>query len=379
LRPIAAETVWTLATAAPELGGVVPPLVAPPSFGWGDRGDHLRPPGHRRAFYVREGEGWRATKGTEPTCDDFPGFVTSLTQNVVRVEASTGPLGRSVLAMSAELPSIEKWPVLEGKVPGAVTLGEALAEAKAACAVQRAAVARYGAPLRLPVPLAVYRLSDDVGERVLAALAPHLGSRAFELTRAICANGLAAYVYRYPSLPLRVAYLEAPDAPLGQIPGVLRRRRDALRLSLDVEQATAGWIRTLARLFALGFVPAHPASVLGGNCLQLQNAVVDGGFCDAGSIAPAAEIRGERALREAVRAGITELARTLLRLHVGRATEAAALADRLPDLFAALAGAVSDELRADPGPVDPRLAEILVERPPGAEAVRRILFALDGE
>src|SRR5262249_57924643 len=95
----------------------------------------------------------------------------------------------------AELTGLDKLALIEGKVPGCVTLAEALADARAALAVQRAHVARHGAPARLPFPLVVARWPDPVAERALAALRPRLRRRAREVVEPAVRASLPVYVY----------------------------------------------------------------------------------------------------------------------------------------------------------------------------------------
>src|SRR5262249_47800802 len=122
----------------------------------------IRPPGHRRSFYRRVDGGVVALKGSEPTCEDFPSWVAEMAANPVHVELTYGQPHADMLLARAEMRATEKWALIEGKVPGGYTVREGLDEARAALDFQRAHVARYGAPARAPLPLAVLRWPEEV-------------------------------------------------------------------------------------------------------------------------------------------------------------------------------------------------------------------------
>ena len=355
---IGADTAASLAVGVPVLRDVHEVDHAP----------YLRPPGHRRAFYVRGGDGVLAVKGTEPLATNFGDFLDELGAARVLVECRLGSPAIDRTLSRAELSGLDKFPILEGKVPGVVTLREALGEARAALAVQRAHVARHGRPARLPVPVFVGRWPEPVAARVATELAARMDGRGLDLALAALAGGLAVYAYRYPAVPLRLAHLSVPDARRGtDVAG----RLAAIAGHVDPRAVLDGWLGLTARLLALGFVAKDPRAVVSGDCLQIQNACLDGGFADVESVVESAGL-DERALRDAVRRTAHELALDATRLLFGIKTSTVDLRDRLPDLVVLVWNDLAARVAAD-APADRRIVEILRGAPDTYGALVRTL------
>jgi len=213
----------------------------------------VRPVNHHRAFYWTLGPGRVvAFKGTEIVAADLDDSIARLAR------------GRRF-----ELRHLDHYPVRERKVPFALRLGEALREAENAALLQAAYVARYRALARVPLPLFVFRWSDDEVARFRGQLAPHLTRYVLDLVDELLASGLGVYVYYYPGIPLRVRELASPiDATL---------------------DAVDDWVKLVARILALGFFPCSYVQADTGQMIQDQNAVVDGGFVDTDSLHAMAE------------------------------------------------------------------------------------------
>lgn len=354
------EQVHALATGVPGLRSVAP--LAEPTL--------ARPPTHRRAFYVRARSGAvLGIKGTEPHAYDFGALLEELEGARVHVELRLGnPLVDRTLTR-AELTALEKFPLLEGKVPGCVTLREALADARSALAVQRAHLQKHGEPARLPLPVFVGRWSDDTGEAVLAALRSRLHGRAWDVVEPSVRAGLGVYVYAYPTLPSRLIELVVPDATRRR---ELAIRREALRAVLDPARLFERWVALAARLIALGFVPKDPATLVTGDCLQVQNLVLDGGFADTESLV-ACDALSDRALRDALRRTAHELAIAATRLLVGMWASTVDFRDRVPDLFATVWRALAVEVLRHPELADPRVRELLEPSGSTYDALDQIL------
>jgi len=380
VRVEAAEPVWRAATDWPDAdrwigAGVGDALVAGVPILRDvhevDHGPYLRPSGHRRAFYVRDGAGAGgvlAVKGTEPLAANFGDFLDEIAAARVGVEVRLGSPAVDRTLSRAELGGLDKFPILEGKVPGAVTVREALGEAHAALAIQRAHVARHGAPARLPLPVLVGRWPAEVTGRVEAELKARMTGRGLDLALAALSGGLGVYVYRYPTVPIRLAHLAVPDARRG---ADVAGRLAAIARHVDPRAIVDGWLGLTARMLALGFVPKDPRAVVSGDCLQVQNACLDGGFTDVESVAPSGGL-DERALRDAVRRTAHELALDATRLLFGLAASTVDLRDRLPDLFAIVWAELAARVEAD-APVDPRIVEILRARPDAYAALVKTL------
>jgi hypothetical protein len=165
--------------------------------------------------------------------------------------------------------------MVEGKVPGAVTETEAVAEFQIAEAVHMAHSRHYGGPAAMPVPLQVRRIPEHRARETATALIGVLSKPALERAELLIGEGLACLVQFYPSAPIR------SDSYAGSEFAALAKHFSKIPEAADM---IAGWLRLVARLLWLGYLPATVLSRDFGSCLNGQNATIDGGFCDAGSI-----------------------------------------------------------------------------------------------
>jgi len=169
----------------------------------------------------------------------------------------------------------------EKKVPGCLTVDEALREALAARMIQRAHLRHYGSLARLPFPLFVFRHRPETNTRIREQLQSFLSEAAFHALRPSLEAGLAVYVYYYPTPPVRVRDIEST------LEGLSFQRRSLKLLTLcDPERVIERWVQGVTRMLYLGVLPASLASLHTGSCCQPQNACLDGGFVDLDSLTP---------------------------------------------------------------------------------------------
>jgi hypothetical protein len=273
-------------------------LPAPPTTEAFVLESYYRPPGSARSFYQRlAGErprtdgrhrGVVAIKGMEPLSPTFRKGLLRLT--------APGHTPHTVA---------EHFVVQEGKVPACLTLDEAVTEAQRALELQRAHVAAYGQLARIPLPLFVFRHTDDTVTRVSGQLAAILSDTAGRLTSARASDGLGVYLYYYPSAPLRVTHLEylLRGRPFGQ-------RTLALLSICDPDVTIRRWVRVFVRMLYLGYLPGSLASLHTGLCCQPQNACVDGGFVDVDSVTPLSALRSDTDVTAALAYSVEEMVRT---------------------------------------------------------------------
>jgi hypothetical protein len=158
----------------------------------------------------------------------------------------------------------------EDKLPGCLLLSEAQAESSIAGMVHRR-LSDDGNPLaRLPLPVLCVRLPQTTAESAAREICSRASRTLWNKIEMLAASGLGAYVYWYPSVPLR-----ASQARLS--------RRSAIAMS-------EGWINLAARLLRAGFLPTTAQSQHRGHCCDRNNAVIDGGFTDMGSVVPVTEL-----------------------------------------------------------------------------------------
>jgi hypothetical protein len=78
------------------------------------------------------------------------------------------------------------------------------------------------------------------------------------------------------------------------------------------------WILLVARMLALGYFPNSPVNnYLIGQCLQWQNAVLDGGFVDVDSLQPMRDVHDPRSFHETFLAMLVDLCATIRAFLVG--------------------------------------------------------------
>ena len=230
-------------------------------------GRFYRLPNHNRSFCYSLAQSGSVVdspvfvfKGSEPLQRDFPVMLDWMLQ---------APLRRSTRVMA------DHFPLAEGKIPGALSLREAMHEAQIAHDVQKKHLTHYGELAKLPVPLLVHSICKQKNDACAAILRNKISPSAFDRIDPLLQNGLAIYVYYYPSPPVRANYL-------GDL-GMSQFKKFAQRAS-DEGRTVSNWARLLVRLLYLGYLPYSVRNEGLGACMDLGNAALDGGFCDPDSI-----------------------------------------------------------------------------------------------
>lgn len=253
-------------------GGV--PLM--PSSTPGEHGDLYRLKGHNRSVCLaltsdKSTADVVVLKGSEPLIEDFDHYLKWMTGT--QFGAWPRPLA-------------EHFPLFEGKAPGTVLLGEAMAEATTALAVQTRHLQHYGSLMRLPVPLLVWRLPEAAAVATIERLQARISEMAFERLEPGLRHGIGVLAYYYPAPPVRV-HAAGRSAFLWPAPAELASHRNLL------ERAVPGWITLGARLLWLGMLPTTPLSWRLGDIFDPNNACLDGGVCDVNSIHPITSATGD--------------------------------------------------------------------------------------
>ncbi|MBM7119162.1 AMP-binding protein [Archangium primigenium] len=303
-RPDSAP-VWDVAREAPALWrhleerepwlaelleGLRRELPVPPTNGTFDTGEHFRPAGHFRAFYQRgPGEGVLAFKGGEVRCEDQAGFLELLRQRLFERQARYSVTN-----------TLEYFLLQERKVPGALTLPEALTEARRAAELQGRFLEEYGAPGELPVPLLVVRWSEEVVARFRGRLLPLLSGFTLGIAEGELRDGLACYVYWFPQAPFpRVSHFAGTLAQESQRTGTggftnTRLIHATLKHNLDAGAVVDSWVRLTARFLWLGYFPSDIQHFKNGQCIEPQNVLLNGAFADVDSVLPMHQVTTDR-------------------------------------------------------------------------------------
>lgn len=308
------EIVWDarvhapqLLQARPELASIIEALGEAPwivqDLAPFDNGVEVRPFRHLRAFYRRIPTGVIAVKGSEP----LAGYVEPHLDAMQAFRIEYPGRGRSLFS------ALEHFPLVEQKIPLAVTVAEALEDTHAAVQVQSAYLTKFNTLASVPLPLAIVRWPTCVAELHLEKLKPRLSQRAMRIVEKQIEGGLGALIYFYPCVPLRVAHL---PTILGSAHGASAWRSKVSTLC-DPQITIDRWIDLVARLLVLGFMPSSIESIGVGHCLEMKNAVIDGGFVDLGSIIDMDLISSDQMFSETMLATIADLTKTVRHLLLG--------------------------------------------------------------
>lgn len=289
LRLQDAQTIWTLETESPVLwnrllreypwlesasadlkrGCPVGPSLEP--F---DQDDCVRPPRHMRAFYVKHSDGpVLAVKGSEV------------------VDEHLERAFRRFYSVGERWTPLEEFPLHEQKLGLAVYVEEAVNEAEITVQFQEEYLRAFDSLAAFPIHLMVYRFPQDVVDSYFATVEKFASDRAKHQSRLLGQNGLAAYVYFFPHLPLRVAHSVPSSASTGIVDA---RTRDAVlkkTCGLDPRSATEAYLTLASRMLALGFFPLSMASFGIGYCTSAQNVTVKGAMVDAESLYPFSKVK----------------------------------------------------------------------------------------
>lgn len=230
-------------------------------------GNFYRLPSHNRSFCysLTEGTSIRDApalvfKGSEPLLPDFPLMLDWMAQAALR---------KSSRVMS------DHFPLAEGKIPGALSLKEALREAEIALKLHKMHMTHYGTLAKVPVPMLIHILSEGAKAACAETLKRKLSYSAFDRIQPLILSGLAIYIYYYPSPPIRANYLGDMGAPQFKI---------FFAESVNADAVACEWARLIVRMLYLGFLPYSTHNEGLGACMDFGNAALDGGFCDPDSI-----------------------------------------------------------------------------------------------
>jgi acyl-CoA synthetase (AMP-forming)/AMP-acid ligase II len=265
-------------------------IPVPPTNGTFEAGGFFRPQGHFRSFYQRgPGESVLAIKGAEVRCEDQLGFLQLLQQRLFERFAKYSVTN-----------TLEYFLIQERKVPGALTLPEALTEAQRAAELQGRFLEEFGEPGGVPLPLLVVRWSEDVVTRFRARLLPLLSGFSLGIAEGELRDGLACYVYWFPKAPFpRVSHFAGSLAQESQRTGSggftnTRLVYSTLKHNLDPEAVIDSWVRLVARMLLLGYFPSDIQHFKNGQCIEPQNVLLNGTFADLDSVTPMRQLGSDR-------------------------------------------------------------------------------------
>jgi hypothetical protein len=276
------SVVWSLADRDPSLLSALAPacgralfddlvgcLPLPATCGPFRTSRFLRMPGSMRSFSyllpVEDGAHVVNYKGTEPLVGDYGKTVAR------SIEENDGY-------------RLDRFALIEHKFPLAVLRVEAVAEAETALVLQQRHLATYGSIARLPVPLLVFELTDEVSQAAFTRFRSLLSHHAYQRMVGSTKGRLGVFAYYYPGIDVRANHIR------GMLPQTFDARRSLLAAS-GIEEICERWVETLTRLMCLGFVPGTPIkAIASGNIVQMTNSMMNGGFVDVDSATPVSSL-----------------------------------------------------------------------------------------
>lgn len=226
-------------------------------------------------------------KGTEPLIADFPEYFNWMLG---------APFRASALPLGLHFPLDMKLP------PAAMWIEECIAEQVVASRVQQQYLGRHGRLARLPLPLFVFKMTEEQTSRYVQVISSRLSDDALWKIRNKLADGLGVEVYYYPELPVRVA-----DLFVGNV-------RETFKVALAPEHVEAtfdSWAKLFSEMLCLSYMPYAPWHHGMGGCCDSGNVCIDGGFHDLLTLVPFDAIPDDVTFRHSLLASIRMLAESM--------------------------------------------------------------------
>lgn len=230
-------------------------------------------------------------KGMEHLLADFPEYL----QWMRRAQFRGGDL-----PLALTLPLNLRMP------PGSMPLDEAVREQAVSIELQVKHLHAYGELAHTPVPLFIYRTDAHAESQYLDQLRRHLPAPALERVETRVRSGLAVGLSYYPRTPVRLDNISPPlPDPLGPY---------AQRALDDPDALIRRWMRLLARLLALGYMPYVPWNAKWGTCFDPGNACLDGGFTDLVTLTRFESLGDDRVFRASLSITLEAFGQTIISL-----------------------------------------------------------------
>lgn len=281
-------------------------------------------------------------KGVEPLGRDFANLLRWLS------------IPRTNPGIADQFSPFDHFVFAENKVPGVLTVSEAMEETHRAWAFHREHVRRYKSFPEVPLPLSVLKIPEATVESTLKLFRELIPGKVSDRLENLSTGGFAVLVSYFPRAPLRASWRD-------QIPAQTVRSR--LGRIPTADDSFDGWIRLVGRMFRLGFLPASVWSAPTGTCLDSQNAGIFGGVCDPDSIVRVSECRSDGFLFSSLVLCVDRLAQSLLavRNFQGPSSSVEREMSKITVLNA-LAGEID---RKDARAIDPRIRKFFALRTAG--------------
>ena len=305
-------------------------------------GDFFRLKGHARSFCLKTGNGVLVFKGSEPYSNDYLSFYE---------QTFTHPINHM-------LSKIDGFALLGHEIYLAITRKNALNTAD----ITKQFVKDYQVKIKklphVPIPLSVFKIPEEATTKFLNTTSKFLSNRfqfsVFDYNKLLAQDGLAIYIYYYSGYPLRAAHLigQYPFA-IGGNDSIWESGNDLEKeKKFDLEKISGKWVKLIATMLGIGYIPTTWLHT--GNCMQIQNLVMNGGVYAIDSIVSISKLKFDRNVIRAILISIQTFAKSLAILT----------SVKLEIAFAAVWNEISNEIKLNHYKLnyDPRIVKLFNSR-----------------
>lgn len=170
-------------------------------------------------------------------------------------------------SLGAHFNKLEQEVIVSEKAPFALTVYAALQESRNAKDIQLTSLDKTGKILNLPLPLAVFNLSNNITKEYANKLKKYLTEFAYSHLENMLEEGLACYIYYYPTIPIRALLIENTTNL------VFNKRQNAVNFAKGIDSI----ILLLINIISLGYIPNNSAYV-GDQSLNINDIDFQGGL-----------------------------------------------------------------------------------------------------
>ncbi|WP_119343214.1 hypothetical protein [Facilibium subflavum] len=258
--------------------------------------------GHARSFCIRVAEGVLVIKGTEPFSEDYSWLYK---------KEITYPMG--------VVPSkIDGFPMFGHEIYLALTLQAAINCASKSYNFTNNYYTNIGHFPKVALPISVYKIPESISRKFISNISPFLSNRSqfsvLDYTKKLASDGLAIYIYYYHGNPLRAAHaINKYPLAIADVGDVLWKKQNYDLSKKSFKKSLYSWVELVVNMIGLGYVPT--TWLHSGNCMQLQNLVLDGGLHSIESIELINNLKSNADLLRAIMISIMTLSKSFSDLY----------------------------------------------------------------
>lgn len=260
--------------------------------------DFFRLKGHARSFCMKVGKGVLVFKGSEPFSNDYLTFYEQTYLNPIN-----------------ETAKFDGFAMLGHEIYLAMTRKAAMNCTETTKNFVKDYQVKINRLPHVPIPLSVFTIPDFITNTFIDRISKYLSKRSqfsiYDYINTLAKDGLAIYMFYYDGHPLRAAHAMNyfPFAIGGD--DSIWKQNDNLNIfnQNDIQKIIHNWVVLVTNMLGVGYVPT--AWLHTGNCLQIQNLVMDGGMYAIDSIIPINRLKFDQDIARAIYISIKTLAKSI--------------------------------------------------------------------